>query len=618
LGATVFFYTVLENKRAGYYVIRFPPKERPYWFLQPYVFINGQRFRSGDLVDLPKGRFAVLAPVQAGHCRTSERILWALTLTAVSDAEAQMWLAERQASHVLDRTTWQMVHDAARARGCNPWGFYWARVGRQWIENWATWAVGSFGWAMAGEAYTQHSYRVVLPFAHSYRNALGEDLVGRPSLRMVLPRYAGLTMFRPDGAFIQSYGPGGSPAGVDNYARGFALVPEALKPAVLWGWNRTRRLAEEGRLKGEYLTEDFLDPMSAAFLLVNYPDPASGMVEKNPGQVLPSVMLDDWKGGFAFRNRWQDGNDIVATIYLNWNNAGGEWDGAETGDFRISGLGSDWVVRGAGWGCTGEKTPVPRRANQNILELSESVEQGAPAFSRFCKASKDGSVVLTLDMDYVYSSSKKTGTGRELPPLPAHPRKGTADVYYELGIKGLRGWAADYSGAAGAPALFAVVDKVAGSAGQNRWHLVTDPKNAVEIAGNVFTIRGANGATLKGTVLAPASPAITARPQTLGHEAAYDGHHVTKNFDRMIIDLPAQDFVFVVMTLQPGEAPTVTVRGAGEQAQATVGRQTIGFDGEKIVLGQFAGDLEVVGPLAVNQEEQGPWMVPQTREGVRR
>ena len=598
LGSTVFFYTVLENRQPGRYAVQFPPKERPYWFLYPYVFINGQRFRSGDLVDLPKGRFAVLAPVQAGHCRTNERILWALKLTAVSEQDVQTWLAQRKAAHALELAKWQIMHDLARARGCNAWGLYWARVGRQWTENWATWAVGSFGWAMAGEAYTQHSYRAVLPFAHAYRNALGGDLVGRPNLRMVLPRYVGLTMFRPDGAFIQSYGPGGSAAGVDNYARGFALVPEALRPAVLWGWNRTRSLAEEGKLKGEYLTEDFLDPMSAAFLLVNHPDPAGGGPEENPGRAMPKVLLDDWKGGFAFRNRWQDGDDIVSTIYLNWNNAGGEWDSAETGDFRISGLGSDWAVRGAGWGCTGERTPIPRRANQNILELGEAVEQGAPAPGRFLKASKDGSAILTLDMSYVYSSSKKTGSGRSLPPLPVHPRKGTADVYYDVGMKGLRGWAVDYSGASGVPALFAVVDKVTGSAGSNRWHLVTEQKNAVETAGNVFTIRGANGATLKGTVLAPASPTITARPQTLGHEAAYDGHHVTGSFERTVIDVPAKDFVFVVMTLQKGDGPTVIVQGAGEKVKAAVGKQTVALDGERIVLGQFAGDLEVIGPLA--------------------
>jgi hypothetical protein len=378
------------------------------------------------------------------------------------------------------------------------------------------------------------------------------------------------------------------------------LAPDQLKSAVSWGWNRTQKLAADGKLKGAYLTEDFLDPMSAAFMFVNYPDPA-GHAEKNPGDVLPRVLLDDWKGGFAFRNRWQDGDDIVATIYENWNNAGGEWDGAETGDFRISGLGTDWAVRGAGWGCTGEKTPIPRRANQNILEVAEPAEQGAPALSQFLKASKDGSAILTMDMNYVYASLKKSGSGRVLPPLPTHPRKGIADVYYDSGIKGLRGWAVDYSGASGSPALFAVVDKVTGSAGNNRWHLVTDKSLPVVVAGNVFTIRAANGATLRGTVLAPSSPTITTRAETLGHEAAYDGDHQTRSFDRTIIDIPAKDFVFVVMTLQKGDGPAATVQGAGEKTQAAIGKQTVGFDGGKIVLGQFAGDLQVVGPLAAVQ-----------------
>jgi hypothetical protein len=159
----------------------------------------------------------------------------------------------------------------------------------------------------------------------------------------------------------------------------------------------------------------------------------------------------------------------------------------------------------------------------------------------------------------------------------------------------------DYSGAAGVPALFAVVDKVTGSAGANRWHLVTDRSLPVAVAGNGFTIRGANGATLKGTVLAPSSPAITTRSETLGHEAAYDGDHQTRTFERTIIDIPTKDFVFVVITLQPGDGPAVTVQGTGEKTQATIGKQTVAFDGEKIVLGQFVGDLQVVGPLEASR-----------------
>jgi hypothetical protein len=224
LGSVVFFSTVLQNDRPGCYALDFPEKKKQQWYLYPYVFLGGKRFRDGDRVYLPRGRFAVLAPVQAGHCRSNEHILWSLKLSAVSEQTAQAWLEKEKAAHGLELVKWQIMRDAAQAAGCNPWGLYWTGVGRQWIENWATWAIGSFGWAMAGEAYTQHAYRAVLPFAHCYRSALGADLVGRPNLRMTLPRYAGQTMFRDDGAYLQGYGPGGSPLGVDGYPREQTII----------------------------------------------------------------------------------------------------------------------------------------------------------------------------------------------------------------------------------------------------------------------------------------------------------------------------------------------------------------------------------------------------------
>jgi hypothetical protein len=41
---------------------------------------------------------------------------------------------------------------------------------------------------------------------------------------------------------------------------------------------------------------------------------------------------------------------------------------------------------------------------------------------------------------------------------------------------------------------------------------------------------------------------------------------------------------FVVATIQPGDPPPVKVKGQGLQAAATVGKRTIRFDGEKVVL----------------------------------
>jgi hypothetical protein len=44
-----------------------------------------------------------------------------------------------------------------------------------------------------------------------------------------------------------------------------------------------------------------------------------------------------------------------------------------------------------------------------------------------------------------------------------------------------------------------------------------------------------------------------------------------------------QDFL-VVMTIQRGDAPAVTVAGSRTSRTATVGRCRIGFDGEKVTL----------------------------------
>ena len=46
-----------------------------------------------------------------------------------------------------------------------------------------------------------------------------------------------------------------------------------------------------------------------------------------------------------------------------------------------------------------------------------------------------------------------------------------------------------------------------------------------------------------------------------------------------------RDF-FVVITFQPTDPPQVKISGKGLDARVTVGRQTVRFDGEKIILGQ--------------------------------
>jgi hypothetical protein len=188
-------------------------------------------------------------------------------------------------------------------------------------------------------------------------------------------------------------------------------------------------------------------------------------------------------------------------------------------------------------------------------------------------------------MDQVYYGMPKVAGGKTVTGKSAMC---TANPQAkDLGVKGRRSFAADYSGAAGVPGLFVVADQITGAPKPPVWQMVTDRSNTVTVAGNSFTLTAPNGATLRGTVIAPASAAITTRAVAYGHEAYYHVHHGSATFERTVIDVSGGDFFLVVLTLQKGQPPPVTATGQGPAAKVRVGQQSIALDGDKITLGVF-------------------------------
>jgi hypothetical protein len=143
-----------------------------------------------------------------------------------------------------------------------------------------------------------------------------------------------------------------------------------------------------------------------------------------------------------------------------------------------------------------------------------------------------------------------------------------------VGIGLLRSLAVDYSGASGAPALFAVADRFLGSVTaeefkEKRWVMHTEGR--VSIGGQSFSIQGANGATMKGTFVAPS-------PVQLSFQKVAGGGK--------IVATGGQHF-FVVMTVQRGKAPALKVTGKGLNARVQVGQQAISFQEDRLVLAKF-------------------------------
>ena len=90
------------------------------------------------------------------------------------------------------------------------------------------------------------------------------------------------------------------------FSQGFGAVPEAYRPALLWTYN-TFVAADDGH---EFDTRNY--PHRAVMALVNWP---IGVEAENPGKVMPHVIFDSLHGYYTIRNRWQDRDDVVITLF---------------------------------------------------------------------------------------------------------------------------------------------------------------------------------------------------------------------------------------------------------------------------------------------------------------
>lgn len=95
------------------------------------------------------------------------------------------------------------------------------------------------------------------------------------------------------------------------FSEGFGAVADRYKPALLWTYNHQFK-DDPFDLASPY-------PHRAMLALINWPT-FEGITEKNPANVLPLVTRDTTYEYFVFRNRFQDADDIVTTIFVNNTN----------------------------------------------------------------------------------------------------------------------------------------------------------------------------------------------------------------------------------------------------------------------------------------------------------
>lgn len=154
----------------------------------------------------------------------------------------------------------------------------------------------------------------------AWKVAGGKDFFNAPreNVRRLVMRWVLLTVARDGRPEFPNLG--GYPhniwargmSGPGVFSWGFAAVPEADRPALLWLYNRVEPHV------GPYETNNPY-PFRAIGSLINWP---LGLAEQNPEHALPRAAVDTLHGHLVHRKQWQDGDDILVTAFLQTGHAG--------------------------------------------------------------------------------------------------------------------------------------------------------------------------------------------------------------------------------------------------------------------------------------------------------
>jgi hypothetical protein len=315
------------------------------------------------------------------------------------------------------------------------------------------------------------------------------------------------------------------------------------------------------------------------------------MKSVHPSGCFPLTYQARTKGLYLFRNRWQDADDIVFQVYANQKRSMGHGQ-QNAGALRLYGLGHSWMR------ITGERDAI--HCLDSVVLLPENLTaEGGEGFVTAWNGETNGSGYVTVDMNRVYSALSAAekqrleksredvrikiigkSAVRNLPPREDDPN-----------IRGLRAAAADYSGKSGAPALFALVDKIEG--GKKRlwlWHLPSGQDLSYKVLPDGKSFQIAQGdATLTATFVAPASVKLhaAARMDDFVKDSmmltGFDGYGV--NHPGFAAEGEPGTSFFVVWTLQRGPAPEVKIeKGESLDSVVRVGERKVRFDGNRVVI----------------------------------
>jgi hypothetical protein len=282
--------------------------------------------------------------------------------------------------------------------------------------------------------------------------------------------------------------------------------------------------------------------------------PGGRVAEKDP------MTIPQWREGFVdlggnglftYRNRYGDGADMVAQVYVKLRGNMGH-SGPDALSFRVIGLGTAWAVGGGRYG------------RGNVFTQSMNTLYPHSPDRRPRTSGGSGRLAAT-------PLSRGDGGGHLVCSIPVS----------NVGVRGhKRRFIADYSAAGGAEAVYVICDT---SDDGRWWQLCSLEEHRVVARGNAFVVTAPNGNTMRGTVLHP-SGNLRLR---IGRRLRGTPFNRTNRRNSYVhLQSDDGDYLVVLTCARKGRGhPKVSASGtwSGEpKGTVTVGRFTVAIDGDAI------------------------------------
>lgn len=183
-------------------------------------------------------------------------------------------------------------------------------------------AWGEYGWFPEGDGTGSMSAHIIfLPLLQAWKNVTGENFINKKVEWMCLKWFL-LTLFDKNKGIVGYPARGGYPhniwardgyfiSGGGYFSQSLGILPDDKKKVVLWIYNKFVKEVDE-KIKAPYDTTNHY-PHLAVLSFINWP---FNLEPLSPEEIIDKAIYDKKACFFAFRNKWEDINDIIITLQL--------------------------------------------------------------------------------------------------------------------------------------------------------------------------------------------------------------------------------------------------------------------------------------------------------------